>query len=308
MRRLAVLVSALGVAAGALAVRPRAADACTPPGPIRLDSVWPPDGSSDVPANVRFVVSYSGVATFAEQSIAMRALEIRPVGGGAAVPVLVNDLEGAGRLVVLVGVRPVSDLEVGKDYELLGRIVRCTDGSGMCPIEPTPVAIARFHTQAADHTAPVFAGATGVTGTPVVCAGTCSCEAHTGAQVSFTVAAPAEPALYLIREAGGPGIAGLGDARAYAECTGSGPYFGPRVTMGAKYVVRAVDRAGNEDDNQQAVTVAVGCPGQGGGGDSGGGDSGGGGGDTGVGFGGFVLVLAALGLVWVRWRVYVASR
>ena len=306
MRRLVVLVSALGVAAGALAVRPRAADACTPPGPIRLDSVWPPDGSSDVPANVRFVVSYSGVATFAEQSIAMRALEIRPVGGGAAVPVLVNDLEGAGRLVVLVGVRPVSDLEVGKDYELLGRIVRCTDGSGMCPIEPTPVAIARFHTQAADHTPPVFAGATGVTGTPVVCEGACSCQAHTGSQVTFTVTPPAEPVLYTFREVGKTEVAGLGTVGAYGACTGSDPYVGPRVTLGAKYVVRAVDRAGNEDDNQREVLVDINCPGEGGARD--GCAIALGGRTTPVGFGGFVLVLAVLGLVWVRWRVYVASR
>jgi len=307
-RRRVRTAAVVAVAAMALAVQPPDAGACTGPGALRLSSVWPPDGTPDVPANVRFVVSYAGVATFAEQSIAMRALEIRPAGGGTPVPVLVNDLEGGGRLVVLVGVHPVADLEEGKDYELAGRIAPCTDGSGMCPIEPTPVVIARFHTQAADHTAPVFAGATGVTGTPVVCEGACSCTAHTGAQVSFTVAAPAEPVLYAFREVGKPAVVGLGAASAYGECTGSGPYFGPRVTLGAKYVVRAVDRAGNEDDNQREVLVDVGCPQQGGGGGSGCAVGLGVRGRTTAGFAAVLLVIGLLGLVWVRGRVYVARR
>ena len=108
-------MAGLVIVIGLLVMTRPVARACPGPGAVRLSSVWPADGTTDVPANVRFVVRYDGVSTFAEQSVAMRALEIRPAGGGAAVQALVHDREGEGRLFALIGVRPVTDIEVGKD-------------------------------------------------------------------------------------------------------------------------------------------------------------------------------------------------
>lgn len=309
-------VSLAAVALAALTA-PRPARACSILRGLQLGSVWPEDGSQDVPANVRFVVTYYGQPLFAEDSIAMRALEIRPAGGGAAVPVLVTDVAAVARpLRFLLSVQPAADLEAGKDYELLGRIVKNSCGGG-CPIEPTPVPIARFRTAPADHEAPTFAGATGLMTGVEWCDSDACCGARDGYVVYFTKDAASEPALYAVYAAGSTAMIALGEVELFYSCSGNSIHGMPLAP--GEYVVRAVDRAGNEDTNQRRVKVELRCPARQtnqGFLDGGAGPGGGGGGcavspggrTRAVGFTGILLVLAVLGLVWVRGRVYVARR
>lgn len=280
------------------------ARACSPPrGGVRLESIWPSSG--EVPANVRFVVRFAGLPQFAEESIAMRELALRPldgVGAGQAVPALVNELPGSGALWRSFSVQATTPLDVGRDYELVGRFADDAQCGTRCLIVATPVQLGRFRTGPADLVAPVFAGAQRATLSGSVCDSTACCGPYNGYAVTFTTAPVDEPVQYVIRAAGTGQVVGLDTVRGFFACTGDSPEP-VRLSIG-EYLVRAVDQAGNEDANDHRVRLAPSCPASSGG--DGSADSGctvavGARTTTGDGAA-FWLGLALVALVWARRR------
>ncbi|MCC7000299.1 MAG: hypothetical protein IT370_37215 [Deltaproteobacteria bacterium] len=279
------------------------ARACSPPRGVHLRSIWPSGGQ--LPANVRFVVTFDGLPQFAEESIAMHDLALRPldgVGAGQAVPALVNELAGGGPLQRSLSVQATTPLDVGRDYELVGRFADDAQCGTRCLIVATPVQLGRFRTGPVDLTAPVFAGAQGATFSGSLCDSTACCGPYNGYSVTFATAPVDEPVLYVIRAAATGQLVGLDSQSGFLACTGTSPAQ-VQLTPG-EYVVRAVDQAGNEDANDHRVRLAPSCPASSGGdGSAGGGCTVAPGGRTTTGFfAGVLLGIVVVGLVWARRR------
>jgi hypothetical protein len=251
-------------AAGAVGVSaPTDAAACSLPPPLGIRSISPDDGATAVPTNVRpRVVSYGRPWTD-EDIAALEDLVVRPPGGQPVTAVVQVGRTAFQPLWRVIEVIPDAPLQPDTTYELAGKVR--LDCSWDC-VAATYQVYRTFRTGAdPDTTPPTFAGATGVRyGTVEHCTSSACCGPFVGQRFALEFDAASDPsgiAGYHIYRAGSlvARVGRLGHVLCEGSFTGGGPDADFVYQASGRYVVHAVDLAGNEDQNDQGVDVVIDC-------------------------------------------------
>jgi hypothetical protein len=256
---------------------PRRVEACSFESYVSRRSVQPADGSTAVPLNAEIRIEYAG-PTGEVSSLDLEDILLRPAGG-APIALEVVLRQGAGRAVV-VG-RPAAALAPATVYEILDRWTEGPCDDDVACIAEDHALVGTFTTgDAADAAPPVFAGLSEVTGgdEPEICDDSACCGPNTSLSFGFVwdPATDETPAGELRYDLYGPGDALVQPllpqssvyARGYRVCSGDlipndeDGYFAVEPGF---YTVRAVDLAGNVDDNEVQVEVLASCGEQAGG-------------------------------------------
>jgi hypothetical protein len=252
-----------------------AAHACSPPLPNVSREVFPRAGAAGLSLNTEIRLTYRG------NFMADPGVLVRPAGGQPVAidlrEVALNQDGWGGRGKVVVA-KAAADLLPDTTYEILDRVQLGCDG-GDC-LRPDPTVVATFVTGSSrDDTAPVFGGVKTVQiGMLAVCNGGACCGPYSGFGVTLTW----DPAIddhntalvrynvYGVDSSGGTTgevAARFIDAEQLfgaivCRATGySSGIPGLGVAMKGTYMVRAVDAAGNEDQNGATVVVDKKCTG-----------------------------------------------
>ena len=244
----------------------RSAVACSGPWGVQARSVFPPDGAIDVPLNVQPSITYRGDVGSLDTYF-----HVRPVGG---LPVEL-ERESSGEPQRLVSsARLLSNLDPDTTYEMLDRVmVPCNSWPDEC-ILPGFQVVSTFTTgSSTDDTSPSFAGLGALSSQflPASEEDTCGFYSSVTFMLTWSPASddrPDEWVRYNVYDgANRRQIALLDSTHVTGEalCSGmadfwplEGLFSGPT----GDYYVRAVDAAGNEDDNDaRMATVACEAPG-----------------------------------------------
>jgi len=230
------------------------ASACepAPPGPARLRDVLPADGATGVPTNTQVRLDYDGSETTGLQDV-----EVRPVGG-AALTTTIALLRNAGYpLRQLVVVHLQAPLAPQTQYEVVAGNVVSTFRTG----------------DGADTTPPTFAGIASVTTSVTDCSDSSCCGPNRIAYVRMSWDGASDDfSTAMVRYnvyAGNALVVPMTSVGAvgFQVCSGQLSGTGPLANFeggSGKYLVRAVDLAGNEDTNNVTQDVTVSCDGAGG--------------------------------------------
>lgn len=279
MRGLTVVV---GAAALVVATRAREARACSPAAPgLTYRVLFPPAGSTAVPLNPRLLVRYGTGGNFqlvrdAGVSTLMDGLELRHESG-TPVPIQKTTLvSSAYRLqrdqaVVIQPLQPLQPETVYQVWDRLAQIPCGRSDQAACAFGE-PQLVASFTTgTASDITPPQFAGVTSLEPGVVVdcrdsgCCGpyllrilsakwTAADDAVSGGSVLYNLYAEGSSAPLAAL------IGGTQLSLAYycSRALGPGDISSLPIELG-RYVVRAVDWAGNEDSNTAVFEVTGSC-------------------------------------------------
>jgi hypothetical protein len=235
------------------------AGACRDPD-YALESWKPDDGATGVPTNVQARVTHAGSTGHDDLA---GDLAIRPAGG-APVAATITVLRNAGGPQRVFIVRPGAPLAPHTTHELLGRVrPNCAHD---CAADP-PVVLATFTTGAGpDTTAPTFTGIERIDVTAIPDFHRCLCGPGEGAILDVRHGEASDDSAVagyhvyfddqLVSAAGTRGHAfcdtyptlGLPDVTFFKRGAGRG-----------RYSVRAVDLAGNEDQNLASVSLDLAC-------------------------------------------------
>lgn len=240
---------------------PRVASACSAPGPgIFVRTVDPPDGATGVPTNAEVLVRYKGTFDLDPQ------VRIRQPG----MPVLDADVKQISGFTLgddeLFIVRPTAALAANTTYEVLDRVtVPCTD----CTLGGFEV-VATFTTGTGTDTSPPdFAGLASLDSNQGQNSGTCGDYTYLTFALSWKSASDDEPTAWLRYNV--YNTRGLIAARVSSDqitgetiCSGRADFDPLEADFEAGtglYWVRAVDLAGNEDQNtHELATGSCGTP------------------------------------------------
>lgn len=258
-----VLLVVLAFAAWAPSAR-----ACTPltPGMWR-GLLFPADGAREVPLNARVLVSYFHTAV--DPASACSDLTLRDPAG-AAVPATAEALPppypGAISETTCL-IKPTAALGANTRYEVADRrSLPCRDEAACAP--GALAAFASFVTGAVtDTTPPVFAGLERLAaGQLDSCEGAACCgprvvRPYQASWKAATDAVGGGAVLYTVYSRDLVPVARLGaETGAQLSVVCSGWVGGARITSPGEYLVRAVDWAGNEDQNLVLHAVSDACP------------------------------------------------
>jgi hypothetical protein len=248
MKNVLVWVAAVGIA---VVAAPRPADACSPLTFSRM-STLPADGATGVPTNTQVAIEYAG----SNAEAALTQLVVRPMGGqGIAAPASVVAESGAGRVLVLA--KPASALTPNTKYEVLDKFPNLPCASSPCA--GAAHVVATFTTgDGPDTKAPTFAGLTSVPRKAQSCDNTACCGPYTAVELDLMwdpATGETGEVRYNVYSDNKLVLARVTSAKAFIQCSGTGAQattpgailFGTG-SIGQVYV-RAVDLAGNEDDN-----------------------------------------------------------
>jgi hypothetical protein len=241
------------------AARPTPAGACSPPPPYSAFGVVPRNGATSVPTNVKVRINH-----LLDEPV-WREFIIRPVGGEAVAVTrseLANAFHAWRHVTVLT---PDAPLAPATTYEIAGKLRPGCVGAGDCIAETYQVH-ATFTTGAGpDTTPPTFAGIRSiVTPEREVCTTSGCCGPYTGLGFDIDWDEATDDtgiAAYHIYE-GDRRVSVLGGG-GFALCSGHLQGGGPGADFvyaeSGRYVVRAVDLAGNEDTNDVGIDLVLDC-------------------------------------------------
>jgi hypothetical protein len=241
-----------------LASAPRIAGACEPlPPGIGYRTVTPADGATLVPINTEVWIDYLSY----DGSLPLADIELRR--GSRLIPVTVRMLTSFHRAFV---VQPSSPLDPDTTYEVWTRIptVPCVDSTDCVSTDWSR--LSSFTTGARrDDTAPRFRGVLGGVTRPV--GGPSDCGDYEFIQITlqWLGAIDESPVRYVIHAGSpdGPVLTELAAGQGYRVCWSTPEaevLVDGFVSDSPTYSVRAIDLAGNEDDNVATVTLDVSCP------------------------------------------------
>ena len=282
MRRLGLVVAAL---ATVVAMKAERADACSFAVGVFERRVIPSNDGVAVPVNAEIRVVYDVWFDIDPGGAFDGAVSVRPAGGAnidAAVETVMTDAR-----VTLV-VRPAVPLEPNTTYEVLDSVsVPCQNWEPSNCIDAEASVVATFETgTSADEVAPTFAGLASLGSSTDRSEEFNSCGEWASVTFSLRWDAATDDSeddwiLYNVYSHDGTlelAYAHSLGAAGEALCDGGHPLFSQFWGQTGEYFVRAVDVAGNEDNNDVRFATKL-CsdvpPGDGDGGDGGDSDDGG---------------------------------
>jgi uncharacterized protein (TIGR03382 family) len=240
---------AVAVAVGSIAL-PRVADACSYPDGIHGRNVMPADGAAGVPTNTRVVVHYEEV--FAAVS---PTLELRPVGGGPKVPAAVRVTHLRWSIVQVL--TPLLPLAPGTDYEVLDNLV-VDEYCNSYDCEVVPHVVATFATGPGADLVPPTSSSASVTSSydEQPSNNSCGGGASVAHQPSIEGVSDDQPVvLYNYYAGDGTRLNGPLPLISVGHACGSDDLHTYDLRIrGDRFLVRAVDLAGNEDWNGHVLT------------------------------------------------------
>lgn len=243
---------------------PLPAHACSGDAALHRRLVQPADGAEGIPVNTEIRIQYTG-ASAPEVRTGLEGLAVRPVGGGDPIELTVETRPSDEGVVVVA--RPTAPLAVGAAYEILDRLADEWCVSDPCLSEPAVVAT--FTTSdVEDLVAPAFGGLVEVSASADECDSSACCGPYSVVSHGFgwepaNDDGPADQIRYNVYGPGGSLVAALvSSARGYETCAGAptgDDEIGHFQVGPGEWSVRAVDLAGNEDDNEIVVQVEATC-------------------------------------------------
>jgi hypothetical protein len=266
------------LSAFALFALTRTAEACSPDFFVHR-TVFPPSGTASVPTNAEIRMGY-----FNGRSIGDPSVLVRPVGG-QPIALEIRDADaGQYEPVRLVLAKPSEELLPNTTYEVLDRVVvDCQPNSGadsgLDCTRPEHAIVATFVTGATnDHTPPSFGGVKESTiGNKIVCDNGACCGPYSAVPVRLKwdpAADDGSPDLvryHLYRNSAGtiafdrpvarfwPSVAFSGKLLCSGLPHPGGGWPGAGIIEPGVHAVRAVDSAGNEDQNTATVDIPASC-------------------------------------------------
>jgi hypothetical protein len=261
----------LGIAwlvAGSLLIHAPAAHACSRVGTgIQDRKVWPA-AQQGIPVNARLVVEYSTGASVEGFDVPALGPDVALLDGDTPVA---TTFQLVGSRVVL---NPAATLLPNHAYSIADRrTVPCYAIPSGCTLTDAPQVFASFTTgSAVDSTPPTFAGlAPPAVADRLVCDSGACCGPYDVVPVDLSWMTGSDDVagsdlrynLYALPDGGVPArslLVGLADAmtlRGFETC--AGPFPGELELKPGRYMVRAVDWAGNEDQNSQARSLGQVC-------------------------------------------------
>ncbi|MGM0577889.1 MAG: hypothetical protein ACQEXJ_19340 [Myxococcota bacterium] len=247
-----------------------AALACSPPAPcVSRGAVEPGDGSIGLPTNFEIRLSYHVMDIAVEDGVFDLGLRVE---GGDPVDVEVEsrttyEYFGSGRHFV---VRATEPLEPQTTYELTDHLPEDSCFTGPVAATEEPQVVATFTTgDGPDAEPPQFEGVQSVEATVFECFGGMCCAGDAlllQLEWSEALDASALPLRYRVYDADTMTplhTTSLGATGATAAACGSPGAHGNSFRVEGQgehtFLVRAVDLAGNEDDNEVTVSYDVDC-------------------------------------------------
>ncbi|MCC6994196.1 MAG: Ig-like domain-containing protein [Deltaproteobacteria bacterium] len=245
---------------------PTPARACSPLRPTPPTWVMPPTGSTDVPTNSRIVLEYSF------SSAITPGTEVR-VLGGAAIAVAISDrlLGNAAYRTVRI-LTPTVALAPRTTYEVAVPAACDVGGATDAGCPSSLVVMSTFTTgDGPDTTPPQFAGVQSITTRAVEqpcdsCSNGYRAIFHSPQWTPATdVGSPAGALLYNIYAGDGTLLKQLATSASGVQtcerlmCLSIGPPIADFEAPASGYIVRAVDLAGNEEQNSRVVKVTTTC-------------------------------------------------
>jgi hypothetical protein len=257
-----LLLCALGIVA-AIGAAPSVGRPCSPPIGYSACSTLPQDGAVGLPTNARLQVVYDAIVPSLEILPAAH-LTLETADGN---PVEVDYLEGPPRArFLLLTLVPTAPLVAGATYRLVDRLpAKCVAWNiPDCLGEPSTIASFTVG-DSADVTAPTFAGLAEVSSvfSPALPEATCGPVSDVRHALTWSAATDDGPAAWIHYDVydGSGTLLGAGMVgelvRATQRCTGEPEFpvdsWSPHILGGPRFLVRAVDIAGNGETNQVAV-------------------------------------------------------